>query len=55
MLLWFIPGGVQTDLGNLGASMAGMEKAPVTVKGSSEGLVAVVGFEILMWTPPLVE
>jgi norsolorinic acid ketoreductase len=45
------PGWVQTDMGNSAASMAGLEEAPVTVRESVEGLVAVVGLvEILMCT-----
>jgi hypothetical protein len=37
---------VQTDLGNLGGTMAGMSEAPVTIKDSIEGLETQVGFEM---------
>ncbi|OTA99519.1 hypothetical protein M426DRAFT_67652 [Hypoxylon sp. CI-4A] len=36
------PGFVQTDLGNFAAQLAGLEKAFVTVEGSSAGVVKVI-------------
>jgi len=37
---------VQTDLGNLGATLAGMTEAPLTIKNSVDGLVALVGLAV---------
>ncbi|KAL4871157.1 hypothetical protein BDV12DRAFT_184028 [Aspergillus spectabilis] len=36
------PGFVQTDLGNLGASLLGLEKATITVEDSTRGVLSVI-------------
>ncbi|GAW14936.1 hypothetical protein ANO14919_043420 [Xylariales sp. No.14919] len=36
------PGWAQTDMGNLGASLVGIEQAPVTIKESVSGMVSII-------------
>ncbi|ROW04193.1 hypothetical protein VSDG_01053 [Cytospora chrysosperma] len=37
------PGWVQTDIGNLGAKMLGIEQPPVSIKDSVDGMVPLIG------------